>query len=347
MTDRLPPFKSIEAFVMVAQRLSVTDAASALHLTVPAVSRRIQALEATLGVSLFQRMHRKLKLTQCGEIYIEKLAPAIQSLRQASASIRSMTRSNTLNVSVVPSFAANWLVPRLPRFYAQHSAVHVEFKTLTNDADFDLNHADLAIPLGYGNSPGLHTEHLLDVTVYPVCSPELVGSGGPLHALDDLVKLPLLASRQQPELWQHWLRMAGIAWPPKARLINFDSYHLLYESAAHGLGVAMGFDAIVHPYLDDGRLVRPFDFHYDFPKKFYVVCAAHDRERLPVRLFCKWLKAEAALWRERESMAVGPTDRTPRPMATKSAYEIRSKVAIKEEKADGGKQFSGTRVWRP
>jgi len=329
MTDRLPPFKSIEAFVIVAQRLSVTDAASALHLTVPAVSRRIQALEATLGVSLFQRTHRKLKLTQCGEIYIEKLAPAIQSLHQASASIRSMTRSNALNVSVVPSFAASWLVPRMPRFYAQHSAVHVEFKTLINGADFDLNHVDLAIPLSNGNSPGLHAEHLLDVAVYPVCSPELVGSGGPLHALDDLVKLPLLASRLQPELWPHWLQMAGIAWPPKARPINFDSYHLLYESAAHGLGVAMGFDAIVQPYLDDGRLVRPFDLHYDFPKKFYVVCAAHDRERLPVRLFCKWLKAEAALWRDRESIAAKPS------------YETRSKVAAKAEKAGSGKQLSG------
>jgi len=301
MNDRLPPFKSIEAFVAAAQSLSFTKAASALCITVPAVSRRIQALEAHLGTSLFQRTHRALKLTRSGELYLQKLAPAIDTIREASADIRHNPRRNAVKVSVIPSLAANWLVPRLPRFYAAHNAIQVEFETSIDYVDFDESDVDVAIRFGSGNWSGLHTDRLLDVTAYPVCSREFAERVRPRLTLSDLVRVPLLGSSHQPDLWPNWFRMAGIPQPAEIQVINFDSFHLLYEAAVNGLGLAMGFDAIVQPYLDDGRLIVPFDTKLTFPKKFYVVCPPHDHERLPVHIFCKWLMSEAATWRDEQA----------------------------------------------
>src|SRR5258708_39506122 len=113
MGKRMPPFKSIEAFVVAARALSFTDAACALHLTVPAVSRRIQSLETELGVPLFHRKHRALELTDVGASYLSRLAPAIETIRHASDRLRGHSHGHSLKVSLPASLAANWLVPRL------------------------------------------------------------------------------------------------------------------------------------------------------------------------------------------------------------------------------------------
>ncbi len=129
MTSRMPPFKSIEAFVVAARALSFTEAALTLNITVPAVSRRIQALESDLGVPLFQRNHRTLKLTQAGESYFFNLEPAIGAIRRASQDIRVAARPRSVKVDLPASLAANWLVPRLHHFHARHRGVHVELES--------------------------------------------------------------------------------------------------------------------------------------------------------------------------------------------------------------------------
>src|SRR5258708_16916187 len=103
MTVRLPPFKSIEAFVVAGQVQSFSAAATMLHITVPAVSRRIQALETELGVRLFDRAARRLTLTQSGESYLFRLAPAIEAIRGASERIRGESRHNSVKVRLPPS----------------------------------------------------------------------------------------------------------------------------------------------------------------------------------------------------------------------------------------------------
>jgi LysR family transcriptional regulator, glycine cleavage system transcriptional activator len=304
MNVRLPPLKSVEAFVVAAQFLSFTKAASVLHITVPAVSRRIQALEVELGAPLFQRMHRALKLTSTGELYLQKLAPAIESIRQASATVRGTPRRKAVKVSVISSFAANWLVPRLSRFYAQHHSVQIEFETSNDYVNFGESDVDVAIRLGTGNWAGVHTERLLDLTAYPVCTSGYAKSKHLPCALSDLVRAPLLGLTPQPELWPNWLKMAGIVPPDDLRVIEFDSFHLLYEAAANGLGLAMGVDVIVQPFLQSGRLIAPFDIKYNFSKKFYLVSPTRDYKRPPVRAFCEWLKAEAELWRDNQSSVI-------------------------------------------
>lgn len=163
MGKRMPSFKSIEAFVVVARALSFTEAASALHLTVPAVSRRIKSLETELGVSLFHRKPRALQLTEAGESYLSHLAPAIETIRHASDRVRGHSHGHSLKVSLPASLAANWLVPRLPSFHAEHRGIQIELQSMNGCADLDASEADLAVWPGTGDWPGLRAQRLLDM----------------------------------------------------------------------------------------------------------------------------------------------------------------------------------------
>jgi LysR family glycine cleavage system transcriptional activator len=302
MTARMPPFKSIEAFVVAARALSFTAAATTLHITLPAVSRRIQALENDLGVPLFQRKHRALMLTATGEAYFASLEPAIDAIRRASQHVRIGGRPRSVKVDLPASLAANWLVPRLHRFHAKHRGVQVELESISKDAELEsasehppLNNAeaDIVIQLGNGNWPGLRTARLLDLEGFPVCSPSLLGRDTVLPTLDDLGELPLLGIRGQSDLWQRWFRSAGLTSPVRIDQ-EFDNLHLLYRAAACGLGVALGVDVLVQPYLDEGQLVRPFNSQFRLGKSYYLICRAADLSRRPVSVFRDWLLTQAA-----------------------------------------------------
>jgi len=322
MTGRLPPFKSIEAFVVAAQSLSFTAAASVLCITVPGVSRRIKALEAELGVVLFQRMHRALRLTPAGQRYFEKLLPAIDAIRNASESIRSLPRANTIKLSVSPSFAANWLFPRLPRFQAAHGAVEIVFDTSLGYVDFDRSDIDVAVRFGRGNWPGLRVRPLLDIVAFPVCSRALIARGQAVRGMHDLLKYPLMSTTLQPGLWRDVLATCGIAEPSNLRHLHFETCNLLYEAAVNGLGVAMGMDVLVEPYLAGRRLIRPLEhIRYVPPERFYLVSRNQDRDCSPVRAFCTWLMDEAAKWRSRASVAIESSDPSQSSIVLESVSE--------------------------
>lgn len=301
-TSRMPPFKSIEAFVVVARALSFTQAASVLHITVPAVSRRIQTLECELGVPLFQRKPRALALTQVGESYFSDLEPAIDAIRRASHCARAGTHPAAVRVSLPASLAANWLVPRLHHFHATHRGIrvelesngeHPELRSASEHDELSEGEADIVIRLDNGNWPGMRTARLLDLEGFPVCSPSFLPRDAVPCSPEGLGELPLLGIRGQPDLWLEWLRCAGL--PPRAQVAQeFDNVHLLYRAAACGLGIALGVDVLVQPYLDDGQLVRPFNSQYRLSHGYYIICRAADLSRRPVSTFRNWLLEQAA-----------------------------------------------------
>lgn len=300
MISRMPPFKSIEAFVVAARALSFTEAASTLNITVPAVSRRIQALETDLGVPLFQRKHRALALTHAGEAYFLNLEPAIDSIRQASHRVRAGARSRSVKISLPASLAANWLLPRLQHFHDTHRDIHVELESNSEHSELEsagahdeLNDGDtdLLIHVGNGGWPGLRSARLLDLEGFPVCSPSFLprDNAGNLEAFGEL---PLLGIRGRPELWPEWFHSAGLSHPTRIAQ-EFDNLHLLYRAAACGLGIALGVDVLVQPYLDDGQLIRPFNSQFRLRNSYYVVCRTADVSRRPVSTFRNWLLAQA------------------------------------------------------
>jgi len=279
------PLRSLEAFVLVARFLSLQKAATALNITVPAASRRIQLLERHLGTRLFDRLPRGLALTPAGERYIAELGPAWDAMQAATTSAR-MPRRNGLKVSVIPTFAVNWLLPRLAR--RRPAGMDIEIETLPDVVDLTARtDIDCAIRLGRGHWAGTSSQTVLPVEAYPVASPRFVAANR-LAGPQDLGRHTLIGSNHQPDFWPEWFRLSGMAdidGPYK----SFDNLQLVYEAAANGLGIAIGLDPLVRPYLDNGRLVRLWPGGIRLSRSFHLVRRARRAQDRRIDRFHDWL----------------------------------------------------------
>lgn len=291
MAARLPPLGAIEAFAAAARTLTFTDAAHELNLTASAISRRVAQLEHTLGVALFHRVTRGLRLTAAGETYLAAIAPALEQLRAAGAALTPAARGRTVRLAVLPSFTALWLFPRLAAFEAAHPAIDLRLSTIARAPDPTREDVDLAIAVGAGEWRGWTSEKLMAMRCRPVCAPKLRDGKPGLRTPADLERHTLLSVSQPRGFWRRWCREAGL--PPFAprRNLRFDGLHLLYEAAASGLGVAMAFDDLVAPYIADGRLIEPFD-HSFVPDHAYYLLARPGERRRGVRVVRDWLLRE-------------------------------------------------------
>ena len=285
------PLRSVEAFVIVARLLSLQKAATALGITVPAVSRRIQLLEQYLDAKLFHRLPRGLSLTEAGERYIAELGPAWEAVRAATAAAKTREHGKAFKVSVIPTFAANWLMPRLAR--ARLAGMEIELETspdieeLTQRPDLDC-----AIRLGRGPWPGVLSEKVLAIEAYPVAAPGHI-AGDHLGAPADLADHTLIGSNHQPDFWPEWFRLAGVAVEP-ASYKCFDNLQLVYEAAAAQLGIAIGLDPLVRPYLASGRLVRLGPKAVTLSRSFQLVRRADRGLDRRFDTFRRWLRSETA-----------------------------------------------------
>lgn len=281
MATRLPPLGAIEAFAAAARTHSFTDAARELNLTASAISRRVAQLEHTLGVALFHRVTRGLRLTAAGETYLASITPALEQLRTAGAALAP--RGGSVRLATLPSFAALWLFPRLAAFEAAHPGIDLRVSTVARAPDATRDDIDLAVAIGTGGWRGWSSERLMAMRCRPVCAPSLG-----LRKLADLERQTLLGVSQPRGFWRRWCREAGLPPFTPRRTLRFDGLHLLYEAAASGLGVALAFDDLVAPYLADGRLVEPFDYSF-VPEQAYHLLARPGERRRAVRIVRDWL----------------------------------------------------------
>jgi LysR family glycine cleavage system transcriptional activator len=285
------PLRSIEAFVLVARLLSLPKAATALGITVPAVSRRIQLLERHLGTRLFDRLPRGLALTAAGESYIADLGPAWDAVQAATSSARAPARRNALKVTVIPTFAVNWLLPRLAR--RRPAGMEIDIETLPDIVDLSARtDIDCAIRLGRGPWAGTSSHTVLPVEAYPVASPAFVAAER-LRSAEDLARHTLIGSNHQPDFWPEWFRLSGLA-PADGTYASFDNLQLVYEAAAHGLGIAIGLDPLVRSYLDSGRLVRLWPGGVRLSRSFHLVQRVRRSRDRRVDRFHHWLLSEAS-----------------------------------------------------
>lgn len=285
------PLRSIEAFVVVAREFSLTRAASVLGITVPAVSRRIQILERYLDTRLFDRSPRGLGLTAAGERYAAELAPVWDAVRAATETAKARPRSGAFRVSVIPTFAANWLMPRLAR--ARLPGVDVELETAADIVELAARRdLDCAIRLGRGPWPGTISERLLPIEAYPVARPGFVANDR-LSDGADLTRHTLIGSNHQPDFWPEWYRLNGIAFR-FGGYRSFDNLQLVYEAAAAGLGIAIGLDPMVRPYLENSRLVRLTPNGVTLSRAFHLVRRADRTADKRFATFGNWLRAETA-----------------------------------------------------
>jgi len=294
---RLPPLNALRAFEAAARHLNFSRAAEELSVTPGAVSQQIQNLEDYVGAALFKRTPKGLLLTDAAQIALPALREAFDRLAEAASMLTAAIDGRRLTVSVAPSFAAKWLVPRLGKFEAAHPHVDVWVSAGMELVDFGGGEVDIAIRYGSGRYPGLEVHRLMQETVIAVASPHFL-EAHPLSDLSDLSGQILLhdgspdADESCPD-WTMWLAARGVKGMDGARGPRFNQSSLVIEAAVGGRGVALAKRALAQADLDAGRLVAPFQIATAVDFAYYLV-HPKAKGRLPqVKAFVSWLIAQA------------------------------------------------------
>ena len=294
---RLPPLNALRAFEAAARHMNFSRAADELSVTPGAVSQQIQNLEEYIGAPLFKRTPKGLLLTDAAQTALPALREAFDRLAEAASLLTAAEEGRRLTVSVAPSFAAKWLVPRIGRFEAAHPEVEVWVNAGLELVDFTSGEIDLAIRYGSGRYPGLEVTRLLGETVSPVTSPALLETN-PLNQLSDLANHVLLhdgspdADESCPD-WAMWLAARGVKGVDGARGPRFNQSSLVIEAAANGRGVALAKATLAQDDIDAGRLVMPFRDATVVDFAYYIVHPKAKARLGSVRAFIAWLTAEA------------------------------------------------------
>lgn len=297
---QLPPLNALRVFEAAARHLSFTKAAEELHVTPGAVSQQIKALEDFLQTPVFRRHKRALLLTDEAQASLPVLREGFDKLVEAGQILSKKADAGRLSVSVAPSFASKWLVPRLDRFQEAHPDIDVWVSADMNVVDFAVDDVDIAIRYGAGRYPGLVTEHLMAEKIVPVCSPQLLTGDNPLKTPADLVHHTLLHDSSNDKdpgcpTWPMWLKAAGVAHKEGDRGLKFNQSSIVIEAAVAGKGVALAKAALALADLEAARLVIPFGLTTPTEFSYYIVHPPSKSSSPAVRAFKNWVMKEAAV----------------------------------------------------
>ena len=291
MGRRLPSLNALKAFEAAARLESFTDAAAELFVTHAAVSRHVRDLEEWLGTELFRRTGRGVELTEAGRRYALRLTPLFDELADATREAAAVGDVRQLKVTVEPSIASRWLVPRLGRFNELHPDIELAIDPTSRLADFRSGEADVGIRYGAGMWGDVEAAKLTDAMIFPVCAPKLLTGRDALKP-PDLADFNLLhESRKQ--WWADWLAAAGVSGVEDWRGTVFQN-HLAIEAAEAGQGFALADQVLATDALLDGWLVRPFGFDMKDHWHYWIVRGKGQKETPPVRAFREWLMGEIA-----------------------------------------------------
>jgi LysR family glycine cleavage system transcriptional activator len=294
MRRTLPPLNAVRAFEAAARHNSFTRAATELCVTQGAVSRHVATLEQHFAARLFIRRHRAIELTPAGHKLLAAFGEALDRIELAAQDLRASAEDTTLRVTLPPTFAIRWIVPRLGRLHALDSKLNVQITTSHSPPDFAGDEADIAIYSGPTPPKGLYACKLFGEILQPVCSPKLTRGAKALRRPSDLLDHVLIYSMHRPNDWRNWSTAAGLRELDLSKGLTFENSALAYQAAMDGVGVAIAQKSLVQDDLAYGRLVAPFAVEAPNDWAYYLIRPQRAPSRAPVKLFENWVIQEAA-----------------------------------------------------
>ena len=293
MRRKIPATHALLCFEAAARHESYTRAAQELALTQSAVSRQITALEEFLGVTLFRRTRHGVALTDRGAEYATQVAQRLQNLEQDTLDIMSpQSRSGTVHLAAVPTFATRWLIPRLPQLAAQHPEITIHLETRTRPFMFSDAIFDASLYAGtvqqVANWAGTRSVRLMDEDVVPVCRPHWLAGQAALTP-QALAQLPLLQQTTRPDAWRLWFEAVAVSAPHALAGPRFELFSMTAAAAACGLGVALVPRLLIEPELQRGELVVACTQAPLSERAYYLITPERDGERPAVSLFRDWM----------------------------------------------------------
>jgi LysR family transcriptional regulator, glycine cleavage system transcriptional activator len=293
MERRLPSLNAIRTFEVAARYASFTKAADELHVTQGAVSRMVQALEEELGVQLFQRIGRTIELTPAGAAYHAQVTDALDRIAAATRSVQRTDRGGMLSISVLPTFALRWLVPRLHSFQQAHPDILVDVTTTERLIDFRTETVDIGIRYGLGKWPHTESTLLMHERIGVFCAPSVIENGKPLREPADLAEHRLLLHTTRPQAWAEYFSAFHLPLADPRDAPGFEHFFMIIEAASAGMGIALLPLFLAHDEVIAGRLVQPFTHTILRKQAYYIAHAPDVGHSRKVRLFKEWLHAEA------------------------------------------------------
>jgi LysR family transcriptional regulator, glycine cleavage system transcriptional activator len=289
----LPPLNALRSFEAAARHQSFTRAADELCVTQGAVSHQVKALEAELGLKLFNRERQGLAITRAGHDYLAVVRDAFDRIAFGTDRLLQRLRSGVITVSMSPDFAAKWLVSRLGRFAEAYPEIELKVSATMPHVDFAREDVDLAIRHGAGNWVGLDAVNLCSEKLFPVCSPALFVSQRGIHSPQDVLQFPLLHLNDRRD-WSRWLEAAGASGEGLLHGPILNHASMLIDAAIEGQGIALARTTLAAADLINGRLVRPFQTALPLKNTYWIVCPKATSALPKIAAFRDWLLAEAA-----------------------------------------------------
>lgn len=278
----LLPLATLPVFEAAAKHQSFAHAAVELNLSQAAVSRQIKQLEERLGVSLFERGHRSVRLTEAGERLQRAATVALGLLRETARSLKPDAPTGALNVATDLAFAHFWLVPRLGNFQKKNDGLSVYVMTSDDERECLRQNIDLAILYGDGNWPGHESRFLMDEEIYPVCGRDYFEGRAMPAEPSDLLREPLLDVVGGPWTWitwPQWMAEHGVEFPPGTPSIEFNTLPWAIQATCAGQGITLGWKHLCDDLLASGTLIRPIPHSMTTDRGYYAVM----KEGLTVR----------------------------------------------------------------
>jgi len=323
MGRRLPPLNALRAFEAAARHLSFTKAADELAVTQAAVSYQIKQLEDHIGRPLFRRLTRSLALTEAGAELLPAVADAFERIRAAVARLEERRDGGVLSISTLPTFATQWLVPRLGHFQLMRPDIAVRLDASARLVDLEGEGYDVGIRSGRGEWPGLSAEKVVDYRMTPLLSPALAERLDGARAPADLLRVPIIGSLDTEDAkdWRAWFRLSGMevaALPPGP---TFDTQAMAAQAAMAGQGAAMLCPTFFAGDIAAGRLLVPFpDLVLEPGIAYWLVFATKRAEEPNIQAFRAWIRREigacpapCASWPEIGPAAVRGAPAAPPP----------------------------------
>ncbi|WP_137937938.1 transcriptional regulator GcvA [Chitinivorax sp. B] len=292
MNNHIPPLNALRTFEVAARLGSFSAAANELFVTHGAVSKQIKQLEDWLGVKLFERTGRRVKLTDVGWRYLVQVQDGLDIIANATAQLMQPNVQRRLVINSTPTLAMHWLLPQLPQFQQQFP--DIELRLMTSDRDVGRLESpfDIALRRWPGDWPGYIAKPFLEEWELPLCSPTLLARL-PVTIPADLARHTLLQADTRPTAWQRWLTLAGVPDLKPARTQHFDHFYLALQAAMDGLGVVLGPLPMMQSEIATGGLIAPLPTPR-VPVRGYCWVVPRAMMNDPaIEAFCQWLENSA------------------------------------------------------
>lgn len=295
----LPPFAALRAFHAAATHPRYRDAAESLGVTESAISHQVRRLEDFLRTPLMDRSGPRPKLTETGRRYLAQIEPAMGQIAAATEAVMPGSGRRPVRLTLPPSLAATWLIPRLSGFEAANPEVDLQLVATTRVVDLKGERTDLAIRHGRGPWSDVESTFLLDETAMPLCAPGYIAPQAPTTEV--LSQLRIIVNGHVPNEWEEWARAHGLEPPAGADAIVLEGMEQALQVAETGHGIAMGRRPMIDGRLEQGRLIAPFGEAGPTGAAYHLCRAVGETPTAAARRLERWLIEAAAAWSEQDA----------------------------------------------